>query len=63
MQAEGEEGNCLANINSVTDNKVDVNQIRYDAESGSLYIGRINEKIKYRINFCGTARIETVPFI
>lgn len=38
MQAEGaEEGNCPFDINSVTDNNVDVNQIRYDAESGSLY--------------------------
>lgn len=40
-----------------------MNQIRYDAESGSLYVGRINEKIKYRINFYGAVRIETVPFI
>lgn len=62
MQAEGEEGNCLANINSVTDNKVDVNQIRYDAVSGSLYVGRINEKIKYRINFMGASRVVTAPF-
>lgn len=63
IQAEEvEEVNCLANINRVTDNNVDLNQIRYDAESGSLYVGRINEKIKYRINFCGTAKIETVPF-
>ncbi len=59
---EVEEDNCPANINKVTDNKVDVNQIRYDAESGSLYVGRINEKIKYGINFCGTIKIETVPF-
>lgn len=63
IQAEEvEEGNCPSNINSVTDNKVDVNQIRYDTESGSLYVGRISEKIKYRINFMGATKIEMVPF-
>lgn len=63
IQAEEvEEVNCLANINRVTDNKVDVNQIRYDAESGSLYVSRINEKVKYRINFVGAVEIETVLF-
>lgn len=40
-----------------------MNQIRYDAESGSLYVDGINEKIKYRINFMGTVKIETAPFI
>lgn len=63
IQAEKvEEGNCLANINSVTDNKVDVNQIRYDAESGSLYVGRINKKLNIELTLWALSRLRRCLF-
>lgn len=54
---EVEEDNCVANINSVTDNKVDVNQIRYDAESGSLYVCRMGEKLNIELTLWALSRL------
>ena len=42
IQAEGTEEDNF-NVN-VTINKADVNLIRYNAKSGSLYVGRLNDK-------------------